>query len=115
MPLRRKIIAYIATSADGYIARPDGDVEWLNRHPHSDAKDMPEFYKTIDTILFGRKTFDWIAAYSKKTGAKASSFLDRKIANYIFSRKSHKKAIEGAEWVSEPVKKFAQRLRRAPG
>jgi dihydrofolate reductase len=26
---RRKIIVYIATSADGYIARPDGDIEWL--------------------------------------------------------------------------------------
>ena len=29
----RKIIADLATSADGYIARPDGDVEWLNRMP----------------------------------------------------------------------------------
>jgi len=27
----RKIIVYIATSADGYIARPDGNVDWLNR------------------------------------------------------------------------------------
>jgi hypothetical protein len=27
----RKIIVYIASSADGYIARPDGDIEWLNR------------------------------------------------------------------------------------
>jgi len=31
MTTERKIIVYIATSADGYIARPDGDVEWLNR------------------------------------------------------------------------------------
>jgi len=29
MTARRRIIAYLATSADGYIARPDGDVEWL--------------------------------------------------------------------------------------
>ena len=33
MKARRKIIVYVATSADGYIARPDGDVEWLNRRP----------------------------------------------------------------------------------
>jgi dihydrofolate reductase len=33
MKARRKIIVYVATSADGYIARPDGDVEWLNRQP----------------------------------------------------------------------------------
>jgi hypothetical protein len=31
MKTERKIIVYIATSADGYIARPDGDFEWLNR------------------------------------------------------------------------------------
>jgi hypothetical protein len=27
MRVKRKVIVYIATSADGYIARPDGDVE----------------------------------------------------------------------------------------
>ncbi len=27
----RKIIVYIATSADGFIARPDGSVDWLDR------------------------------------------------------------------------------------
>jgi hypothetical protein len=35
MKAMRRIIVYIATSADGYIARPDGDVEWLNRRPRS--------------------------------------------------------------------------------
>jgi hypothetical protein len=35
MKTNRKIIVYTATSADGYIARPDGDVEWLNRRPDS--------------------------------------------------------------------------------
>lgn len=35
MKTRRKIIVYVATSADGYIARPDGDVEWLNRRPRN--------------------------------------------------------------------------------
>ena len=31
MKSKRKIIVYIAISADGYIARPDGNVDWLNR------------------------------------------------------------------------------------
>jgi hypothetical protein len=30
---KRKIIVHIATSADGYIARPDGDLEWLDISP----------------------------------------------------------------------------------
>jgi len=58
MRTRRKIIVYIATSADGYIARPDGDVEWLNRRPRTVDYGMSAFYPTIDTILWGRKTYD---------------------------------------------------------
>src|SRR5207237_3607551 len=60
---RRKIIVYIATSADGYIARPDGDVEWLNRLPRTVDYGMRAFYPTIDTILWGRKTYDWVLDY----------------------------------------------------
>jgi riboflavin biosynthesis pyrimidine reductase len=33
MPQKRKIIVHIATSADGYIARPDGDLDWLTNRP----------------------------------------------------------------------------------
>ena len=51
MSAPRKIIVYIATSADGYIARPDGDVEWLNRRPHDIDYGIKAFYRTIDTIL----------------------------------------------------------------
>ena len=55
MKAHRKIIVYIAASADGYIARPNGDVEWLNRRPHKFDYGMTAFYRTIDTILWGRK------------------------------------------------------------
>ena len=33
MTQKRKIIAHIATSADGYIARPDGSLDWLTSRP----------------------------------------------------------------------------------
>lgn len=33
MATRRRVIVHIATSADGYIARPDGDLEWLTSRP----------------------------------------------------------------------------------
>ena len=63
MKARRKIIVCIATSADGYIARPDGDVEWLNRRPQKSDYGMRKFYSSIDTILWGRRTYDWLLAY----------------------------------------------------
>src|SRR5512135_3754720 len=114
MRIRRKIIVLIATSADGFIARPDGDVEWLNRHPSTADYGMRAFYRTIDTILWGRKTYDWALAYHKKQGLKGGIF-DTKVANYIFSRKPPKRAAPGAQFVSEPVKVFARRLRSTPG
>lgn len=114
MSTKRKIIVYIATSADGYIARPDGDVEWLNRRPRTVDYGMGAFYPTIDTILWGRKTYDWALNYAKKTGMKAGMF-DTRLANYVFSRKPRKRAAPGVEFVSEPVDAFARRLRATPG
>ncbi len=110
----RRIVVYIATSADGYIARPDGDVEWLNRRPRDVDYGMREFYPTIDTILWGRKTYDWLLDYCRRTGKKKGLF-DTKVANYVFSREPPRQAAPGAEFVTEPVKEFAQRLRATPG
>jgi dihydrofolate reductase len=114
MKPQRKIIVYIATSADGYIARPNGDVEWLNRRPRTVDYGMRAFYPTIDTILWGRKTYDWLLHYYKQKGKKRGMF-DTKLANYVFSRKPPKRAAPGVEFVSEPVNTFAQRLRGTPG
>src|SRR5580700_10112565 len=60
-PRQRKIIVYIATSADGYIARPDGSVDWLNRPMPKGGYGMAAFARSIDTILWGRKTYDFAA------------------------------------------------------
>jgi dihydrofolate reductase len=114
MRARRKIIVYIAMSADGYIARPDGDVEWLNRRPRNVDYGMRKFYPTIDTILWGRKTYDWLLDYYKKLG-KTKGLFDTKVTNYVFSRKPPKRVAAGAEFVREPVKAFAKRLRATPG
>lgn len=109
----RKIIVEIAVSADGYIARHDGDIEWLNSRARGDYG-MMKFYRSIDTILWGRKTYDWGMAYQKKTGSQQSMF-DKNVANYVFSHKPPKKHPPEGKFVSEPVKAFAKRLRSQPG
>jgi dihydrofolate reductase len=68
----------------------------------------------IDTIVWGRKTYDWVLSYHKKKGQKAGMF-DTKVSNYVFSKKPPKRAAPGVEFVSEPVKAFARRLRATPG
>jgi dihydrofolate reductase len=62
MARKRKIVVYIATSADGFIARPDGSVEWLDRPNPKGNYGMGAFYKSIDTVLWGRKTLSSGAA-----------------------------------------------------
>jgi len=55
MKRRRKIVVSVAMSTDGFIARPDGDVAWLDRPRPKGDYEMGEFFKTIDTILWRRK------------------------------------------------------------
>jgi len=81
----RKIIVYIATSADGYIARPDGNVDWLDRPETAGDYGMRSFYRSIDTILWGRKTYE-VALGFQKRGIRGSEF-DPKVRNYVFSRR----------------------------
>ena len=55
----RKIILSLAVSLDVFIAREDGAVDWLHMEDLTEAADESrKFFKTIDTIFFGRKTFE---------------------------------------------------------
>jgi len=56
MTQKRKIIVQIATSADGYIARPDGNVDWLTRRPAPKGfYGMPKFMRSVDAkVLVAR-------------------------------------------------------------
>ena len=106
----RKIIAYIATSADGYIARPDGDVAWLDRPRTAGDYGMGTFFRSIDTILWGRKTYEFGLKHGG-TGAFPS-----KIRNYVFShRPPQAAAAPNVEFVNEPIGPFAKRLRAEAG
>lgn len=114
MPPRRKIITYIAMSADGFIARPDGDVEWLHRRARLDYG-IGKFYKTIDTILWGRGTYDWLLAYYRKRGDTKTKMFDTNVKNYVFTHRPPRQTPEGVAFVQGSVKAFARRLRATPG
>jgi len=108
--MTRKIIVYIATSADGYIARSDGSVDWLNRPRTAGDYGMKAFFKSIDTILFGRKTYDQSLKFDKKSVESNLS----KTRNYVFTHKPPKSKLN-VTFVNEPIKEFASRLRATPG
>jgi len=110
----RKIITCAAISADGYIARPDGDVEWLNRIPSKSDYGLAKFEAGVDTILMGRKTYDWSMRYYRKIG-KPKGVWNKRLTYYVFSRKPPRTSPAAIQFVSEPVKTFARRLRETPG
>jgi dihydrofolate reductase len=58
-----RIVGYIATTLDGYIATSDESLEWLFRHGPADLGeyDYKLFIKRIRTLVMGRATYDWIA------------------------------------------------------
>jgi dihydrofolate reductase len=109
MPKRRNVIVHIATSADGYIARPDGDLEWLTSRPAPKGfYGMDAFMKSIDTKLLGRKTYE----VSLRMGAK----FDSKSRHIVFSRRAPPAdAPAGVVFVSDAIGPFVSRLREQPG
>jgi dihydrofolate reductase len=114
MVRQRKIIVYIATSVDGFISRSDGSVDWLERPRPKGNYGMGAFYKTIDTTLWGRKTYDMALDFQKK-GVSGSAF-DTRVKNYVFTHNLPKSAAPpSVEFVTEPIKPFATRLRQKKG
>jgi dihydrofolate reductase len=112
--MSRKIIVRLAMSADGFIARPDGSVDWLDRPRPKDFYGMNEFYQSIDTILLGRKTYEVAMAFQKQ--GKVASVFDPKLKHYVFSRTlSASDLAPGVAMVQEPVASFAAGLREEPG
>lgn len=59
MTTDRKVIVYIATSVDGYIAKPNDDLEFLSM-VEQEGQDYgyADFIKTIDAVIVGRRTYD---------------------------------------------------------
>src|SRR5512143_223549 len=57
-----KVSAYIATSLDGFIARENGDIDWLPA-PGAEDYGYKEFMDTVDVLVMGRNTFDKVQAF----------------------------------------------------
>jgi len=60
--MRTKV--YIGTSLDGFIARKDGDIEWLTSFANDEAvQAYEEFMETIDAVVMGRGTFEKVLSF----------------------------------------------------
>ena len=95
-----------ACSLDGFIAGPQGEIDWL--HMSSDVSSiMAKYWKSVDTILMGRKTYDVAQAMG---GGPAMPGVT---GTYVFSRTLER--APGAELVRDDAGAFVRSLKEKPG
>ncbi len=103
-----KASVFIATSLDGFIARANGDLDWL-----TDAQSAPteqdygyqEFMDTVDTIVLGRNTFELALTFDTwpYSGKKVVVLSSR--PNAIPPH-----LVDNVEWLSLPPQHLIERL-----
>ncbi len=101
----RKVILGLGISLDGYIARRNGDVDFLFM-----PKDysMADFFAGIDTAFMGRKTYD----ISKKMGGGS---FGPKMAVYVFSHKQSPRDRDGVTFTNRSPAALVAQIRKRKG
>jgi dihydrofolate reductase len=61
---RPKTSAFVGASLDGFLARPDGSVDWLDPF-HGEENGYTAFFDSVDTLVVGRKTYDFVQGFTR--------------------------------------------------
>jgi dihydrofolate reductase len=104
----RKVILYIACSLDGYIAKPNDDLSFLDS-VQKDGEDYGynSFIQNIDTVILGRKTYDWVMK-------QVSEFPHADKTTYVIT-KTPKAPIGKTSFYTGNVSDLIVKLKNEPG
>ena len=102
----RTVVFGGASTLDNFIARPDGGVDWILWGKEAAAL-MAEFWPRFDTIVMGRKTFEFAQRFGQTGGYPG-------MANYVFSR-TLSGVPAGVTLVRDDAAEFIRGLKGAPG
>lgn len=106
----RKLSVFIATSLDGYIAKPNDDLSFLKTvEKEGEDYDYAEFTATIDTIILGRKTYDYVL---KEIGP---SHYDNGERNVFVITRTEKPGIGNTTFYTGNLSDLIQRLKSGRG
>jgi dihydrofolate reductase len=105
--MMRKVTFGGASTLDNFIARKDDSFDWILWNKEV-GEIMRDYWKTIDTIIMGRRTWEVAARNGSKGGYSG-------IKTYVFSRTIKKRSSKNLEFVSEDVASFVRRLKEEEG
>lgn len=103
----RKVTFGGANSLDNFFARKDDSVDWLMSSKEV-GQLMKDYWKTIDTVVMGRKTYEVAVKMGAADGSPG-------VNTYVFSRTLKKLPGKNVELVSEDVAEFVRRLKKQKG
>lgn len=112
---QRRIILDLAVTLDGFIEGKNGEVDWCIMEPDMG---FTNFLNQIDTILYGRKSYDLWGQYIPKTKDSDSEKeiwgLVHSKEKYVFSR-TQKEADNRAIFINENILEEVNKLKNKPG
>jgi dihydrofolate reductase len=115
----RTITYGAAVSLDGFLAGADGSIDWL--HFSKDVQEvMTDYWKKIDTLLWGRKSYDFsvtqrLSAPGKTAKTESPQRKVPAMHNYLFSRTLKAVDDPGVELVTSDAVEFVRALKQRPG
>jgi dihydrofolate reductase len=104
----RNVVLFIAQSLDGYIATKEDSLDWLFKVEGEGDNGYSEFYEEVDTIIMGKRTYDWIMNYEK------GQFPYKNKNCYVFSR-SQLEDTADVKFVNEDIINFTNSLKKEEG
>ncbi|TYS59517.1 dihydrofolate reductase [Sutcliffiella horikoshii] len=111
----RRVILDLAVTLDGFIEGPNGEVDWCIMDPDMDFN---KFLNQIDTILYGRKSYDiWGQYIPKNEDSDTDKEMWRLVHSkekYVFSR-TQKETDNRAKLINDNIVEEVNRLKKKPG
>lgn len=105
--MSREIVVFIAASLDGFIAKENDDLQWLEETEGEGDNGYSDMYQTIDTVIMGKRTYDYIVEH-----IEPFPYTDKKC--YVFTTTQTEKN-EHVEFVHEDVVTFTKQLKAQQG
>lgn len=108
----RKVVYSLTNSLDNFIARADGAADWILMGDEI-MKGFATFFESFDTVLVGRKTYDFAWAQNRKRSKKQTGFMGMK--TYVFSRTMKSSANGALSFISENAGELVRDLKQEQG